>query len=156
MPNLSTQGQHQRNVMSIVCGSYIVKTKYFLLFCVGVSFVYGTAHAQESSCPVEYTDEQAAFVGHVAYIGLARIECPNIDNSLDPVAGNLARIWGSFPSSEFECPIWKSTYEKYEHQAAFTLVKGGLKDFCEQTMRNYGPNGRVIPEALHFTVKPVE
>ena len=133
-----------------------MKSMCFLIFCMGLSSAYGTAFAQESSCPLEYNDEQDSFVGHAAYIGIARIECPNIDNSLDPILGNLARIWGNFPSTEFQCPIWKSTYEKYEHQAAFTIVKGGLKAFCEQTVRNYGPDGRVIPNVLYFTVKPDE
>jgi len=133
-----------------------VTTRYMSILCIVMYALSTEIVAQESSCPNVYSDEQSSFIGHMAFIGLARSECPNLNSSLDPILGHLAQIWGEFPSSEFDCPIWQATYREHENQAAFTIVKLGLKSFCEQTMSNYGPGGRVFPDALYFTVNPTE
>ncbi|MDM7971317.1 MAG: hypothetical protein QUV10_17020 [Paracoccaceae bacterium] len=130
-----------------------MKMKRFFALLALTALVFGkTATSQESSCPDAYTDEQKALVAHAAFIGHARVSCPNLDASVSPLLARLAHIWGEFPSSEFQCDIWRLEYERFERQAQQAIDASGLKFFCEEVVARYGPNGSVISGVVYFSV----
>ena len=99
------------------------------------------AQNTSSGCPARYSDGQVNVIKHSAYIGVAGDYCPNIQRNAKPLYGFLAAAWGVFPSSEFQCDIWKKTYSEAEGQASLQITAKGLKVFCESTIRLYGPGG---------------
>ena len=123
-----------------------------ILVAITLACCTGPPLYAQHKCADRYSEEQRNLIGHAAYIGAAGRYCPNLKSQGKPLYGYLAHAWNTFSFDEFDCPLWKKSYTESENAAAHQIVAHGLKYFCENSVKLFGPTGTLLQDALQFHV----